>query len=169
MNKYVKFIIIPILLILILIVGLGFVNSYFGYQAYNKDIYRRFSKTLEESKNREIFIKELKFHCTNKNIKIKNVFVEKGYKWGEKSSKETQLINLNDTIAKNTPRLPYQVVVSFNESQKLGKVSVFSGGKYNKYSPFIPIMENSFNDTLKFKLMLNNKKAGNLLVWDDKK
>ncbi|WP_299190466.1 hypothetical protein [uncultured Aquimarina sp.] len=154
------------LIIIFVFNSLGYINSYFGYQAYNKDIHRRFSKSIEVSKNREVFIKELKYQSTNKNIKIESVFMEKGYRWGEKSSKETQLINPSDTIAKNTPSLPFQVVVSFNDTQGLGKVSVFSGGKYNKYSPFIPILENKINDTLKFKALLNNKKVDTLLVWD---
>lgn len=161
MNKKSIVLIISIIIILLF---LGYLNSYVGYYGYNKDTIRRYSKSLSESKERETFIKEVNFLVEPDTLEIKEVFIEKGFYWGS-SSEETRFLNENDTIESNQANLQYQVVGTYDKVQENGEMAVFSGGDYNKYSPHIPIVKTEINDTLTFKVILNNKYSGVIKVW----
>ncbi len=110
----------PILTILGIAIGiyfiLGFVNSIFGWYGYEKWKYRRETRgDLTESKDRNVFIKNLEFELTPKNDSLKfNAFIEKGFTFGKHSSKQTDLI-------KSKTDFPYQV--SFSQKDTLNKVS----------------------------------------------
>ncbi|TSE08127.1 hypothetical protein [Aquimarina algiphila] len=164
MRKFRSIIIVSIIILIVAIIGLGYFNSYIGYHGYNKDTYRRFSETIKESKERKVFIKKLNYNTKADNVEILDVFIEKGYRWGN-SSDETAKLEQDDSLARNTPELPFQVVVSFKKDQKNGKLSVFSGGEYNKYSPFIPIDSDILKDTVSFNLILENKHVGKVKAW----
>ncbi|WP_109434968.1 MULTISPECIES: hypothetical protein [Aquimarina] len=167
MRKFRGIIIVSIIILIVAIIGLGYFNSYIGYHGYNKDSYRRFSKTVRESKERKVFIKKLNYKANTDSVEILNVFIEKGYRW-RNSSDEIVKLEKDDSLVRNTPKLPFQVVVSFKKDQKFGKLSVFSGEKYNKYSPFIPIERNVLTDTVSFNLILENRNVGKVKAWENK-
>lgn len=107
--------------VIVLYMGIGYVNSYVGYYGYEKDKYRRFSKSKEESLNRKVFIKNLNYSIDSVNID--NIFLERAYKWGS-SSQETYPLTEKDTFKNNNPLDPYQIVISFEEDQRGNKIFI---------------------------------------------
>ncbi len=144
---------------IVVFIVIGYYNSYIGYYGYNKDKIRRFSETKVESLKRGTFVKELHFKIDS--VKINNVFIEKGFKWGD-SDEETKLLTLKDTYKVNKPYLPFQLIVSFNKKQKGMEI-------------FIPINDSllktsKLKDTLFIKVYivdtLNNSNRNKVLkIW----
>jgi hypothetical protein len=152
-----------------LYLGLGYLSSYIGYYGYNKDKFRRFSETIEESKNRGVFIKCLCFSVNPDSFKINSVYIEKGFRWGS-SLEETMELDINDTIKGNRIELPSQVVVSFPKTQFQGIIRIGSENERLYYSPYIPINSIMIKDTIYFHLIyitdVGKSFGGILKVWE---
>jgi len=140
---------------------MGYINAYMGYYGYNKDKFRRYSTTLNESVERNVFIAKLNF-ASIENVNIDNVYIEKAYKWGS-SYKETKELLLKDTFdVDNKPYLPYQIIIEFKEEQK-------------KYLIYIPnnrkaIEKKYINDTIIYKVFIRDfnsqlVKEDTLKIW----
>ena len=147
--------------IIILYLLMGYINSYFGYFGYNKDKFRRYSDTIEESIDRNVFVKKLNFRGLNR-VQINDVFIEKGYRWGI-SDKQTKSLLENDNLD-NKSCLTYQIIIDFDEMQ-------------NKKLIYIPnnrmlIDKSELIDTLTFEMYVrdvNNKliEVDTLKIWQD--
>jgi len=142
MNKkksFIKYLFIISLLLIIFYFLVGYVSSYIGYFVYNKHNIRRYTSSLIESKERNVFVKKLNYSICN-DIEIKNVFIEKGFRWGS-SDKKTK-------VFKDSLNFPYQIIFDYKEKQ----------GKYLVYIPDNRklIKNKSINDTLQFKIYLRD-------------
>ena len=112
---------LKILTILLIIaftgLSLSLINNYFGWYAYKKWTHRGGTTSISESKQRNVFIKQLEYKITDSenlyNFKFKPYF-EKGFKYGVHTSDETRVIkfssfpinlsferNKNDSISLN--------------------------------------------------------------------
>lgn len=100
---------------------LWFLNYYVGYLGYNKHKYRRFSKTLSESKSRNTFIKELRFET--QKFKINSVFIEKAYRYGYNYS-STKLLTKYDKFEDNNTDSLYQLIIAFDKIQNNNEIFV---------------------------------------------
>jgi hypothetical protein len=157
--KTIKYILIGILLLIFLYYVFGYINSYIGYYGYNKEKIRRYSITLNESKKRNTFIGSAKFNQVTSDIN--NVFIEKGYKWGNSDGK-TIILSYSDTFRNNNPSLPYQLIVEYKESQNGNLVYIPQNRMLLK--------EDKLRDTLIFKIFIrdsanNLKKIDTLKIW----
>lgn len=109
---------IPILIgIFIAVAGciaLGYLSSYIGWYGYRKWEYRVATTSIEDSKKRGVFVKELKFSVDSFPGSIGSFipYIEKGFKYGHDSSEETvPLIGSN---------YPYQLSFDYKRSAKMG-------------------------------------------------
>jgi hypothetical protein len=151
-NRVVKRLLIPVASLVILsltaFIFLGYLSSSIGYYGYNKDKYRRYSRSKKESLQREVFIKELNFEVESVNVDA--VFIEKAFKWGD-SSKETELLKLSDTVyEENYPNSPYQIIIDYQKVQK----------NYNVFIPdnSIVLNKSSLEDTIKTEVYIRDSR-----------
>ena len=139
---------------------LGYYNSYIGYFGYNKDKCRRFSDSKEESIKRGVFLTDVHFKVDS--VAIENVFIEKGFRWGN-SDEETILLKNVDTFYKeNKPDYPFQIVISFKEKQN----NCFIAIPFNR----TVLKINHLKDTLKTIVYINDSSHNpigekKLLLW----
>lgn len=157
--KSIKYILISVLLFIFLYYVFGYINSYFGYYGYNKDKIRRYSITLNESKKRNTFIGSAKFNQITSDVN--NIFIEKGYKWGN-SEEKTVFLSPSDTFRNNNPSLPYQLIVEYKERQNGNLVYI----PQNR----LLLKEDKLKDTLVFEIFIrdgknNLKKIDTLKIW----
>jgi len=89
-----KNIILWLLSIVITFLLIGFISNYIGWYGYKKWEHRVSSKSIDESKKRNVFVKDLNYKIDSTNLDNFNFafFIEKGYKFGKHSSKETKVV-----------------------------------------------------------------------------
>ena len=111
---------------------------------------RRSSNTIEDSKNREVFVKNLPFKTSDTKYDNKILFfLEEGYRWGYLSYKDTRELKEKEKIC--------QVVGKFNgikhKDSAFGDTIIASNDYYalNKNLP----VNCKFKDTLYFFLIVN--------------
>lgn len=115
MKKKIMILLSIIFLGIIFYYFFGVVSSSIGWYGYGKWKYRVGTTSILESKKRNVFVKELNYKIIDSS-NLKNFYfkpyIEKGFKYGFNSSKETRIINsstypynisyernLNDSIA----------------------------------------------------------------------
>lgn len=162
-SNIAKGIAIAVAICLLLYLGLGYLNSYIGYYGYNKHLHRRFSETIEESKERGRFVKEVAFVTIPDTLGIEHVFIERGYRWGSSSRKTRDL---------ETTAFPYQVAVSWPESINGEPVRVVLTNSSHGKSYFEPIADTTLLDTLVFNVLCHscnqNGLYGKIIVLPNK-
>lgn len=131
---------------------------------------RRASISIEESKTRKVFIKKLKFKMNNSKLENRiDFFLEKGYKWGYLSSKNTRTNEIKDNDS-------CQVVgiykSKFKSKGAFGDTLLISNDYYT-INKNIPVDCNQMNDTLKFYLVVNRSMykidtISKISVWNSK-
>ncbi len=146
-SSMLKAIAIVVLIGTVLIIGMGYLNSYIGYYGYNKHLYRRFSHTIEESKLRGVFVKEITFITEPDSLAIQHVFIERGYRWGS-SYKKTRDLDPNGRAA----AYPYQVVVSNPDSLNGEPIRIVLTSSVHGKQYFEPIADIELPDTIKFNV-----------------
>ena len=106
MKPVFKYSLIAIGIVGLLYLGIGYLSSYLGWYGYEKWIYRKASQSIEESKERGVFRTALHFKVEGSTDGLEGFepFIEKGFKWGRHSSRETRDLGNSD--------YPYQL--SFN-------------------------------------------------------
>ncbi len=111
---------------------------------------RRSSSTMEDSKNRDVFLKKLPFKASNPKYDQQiSFFLERGYKWGYLSYKSTRKLNEKEKTC--------QVVGKFNSINQVnsdfGETLIVLNDYYtlNKNYP----VDCVFKDTLYFFLVVN--------------
>ena len=121
---------LPLIILIGFLIYLIFpaINNYFGWYGYKYWTFRVHSQNISESKQRKIFVKELKYKFVD-SIQMNGFyfkpFIEKGFKFGKHSMQETYPIknskypyNLNFEWGKN----PY----SIKDKNKMNEsISVF--------------------------------------------
>ena len=113
MNKTLKWALSIILLLLLGYFGLGYLSSYIGWYGYKKWKYRVATQNILESKQRNVFVKELNYKIDSFPDTLTNfhVYIEKGFKYGHNSSSETVLLTNSN--------FPYQLSFLYNINNEL--------------------------------------------------
>jgi hypothetical protein len=142
--------------------GLGYLNSYFGWYGYEKWKYRVSTGSIEESKRRGVFVKELHFEIDSFPGTIENfhAYIEKGFHYGHESEDQT------------TPLLgskyPYQLSFNFHATSKLGIYT--TEAELNKFDSSNIVRGYlkfpNLKDTIKFYLNGENVSSGIIKVWE---
>jgi hypothetical protein len=111
-NQIIKRFSIVVLSIVIAYIAFGYVNSYFGWYGYKKWLYRKQSDSIEDSKRRGVFVKELHFKVDSfqRNMDWFKPYLERGFRWGHESSQETDLL-ITD--------YPYQIAFENNVKESI--------------------------------------------------
>ncbi len=114
MRKTYKLIAIAIMVIVAGYFALGYLSSYVGWYGYKKWQYRVATTSIEDSKKRGVFVKELKFTVDSFSGSIGDFrpYIEKGFKYGHHSSEKTESLTGSN--------YPYQLSFNFNSSSKMG-------------------------------------------------
>lgn len=89
-------------------------SSYLGWYGYEKWMYRVGSDSIEEAKQRGVFVKELNFQVEGYSGELHGFtpFIEKGYRYGYHISEETvPLTNSN---------YPYQLSFQYKRNKGFG-------------------------------------------------
>lgn len=120
-----------------------------GYYSYNKDKGRRFTSNRTESIKRKVFLKDLNYN-TDIDV-IKNIYVERAYRWGS-SMEDTRILTMKDTFyADNEPNKPYQIVIDYfkyyNHDSDIVAVNPFR----------IILSDFTLMDTIEVKVYIRNK------------
>lgn len=161
MNK--KALNILILLSIALAVLIIFSSTIFGWYGYEKWKYRRDTYgDVQESKDRNVFVKKLNFYS---NVEIDNFkcYIEKGYWFGKNS--------MNDTDFKFT-KFPYQISfngIGNNRYLQISNTNVFDSITNEDFQrPNIYLVNRELKDTLILKIMgyKNRDSIGYIKIWD---
>ncbi len=91
MIKVVKFFVIGSIVLVVGYYILGFASSYIGWYGYKKWKYRVGTSSIEESRKRGVFEKELNFQVDSFAGSLGDFkpYIERGFRYGNHSSKET--------------------------------------------------------------------------------
>ncbi len=151
-----------LLILLSLYASWSLLNHYYGYIAYGDHLIRHYSESVEESIDRNVFIKKLNY-TIDSDIKIQDIFLEKGYRWGVLSSSQTRKLENNNSQYNNHIDQPFQIVVLFNKEQ-------------NNHLVYIPnsfktVSQQSVLDTIIYDVYIrdlsrNLVKKTTLRVWE---
>ena len=139
----------------------GYISNAVGWYGYKKNQNRRASINQEESIARGVFIKSLKYRIVGTPYRLKSfdVFLEKGFKYGSRSAKETlPLIGSNFPYQLRFIKQPapnITIAVAENELNKFDSSSI-SGGYLR-----LPHL----TDTIRL-LILSKGVIGEIKVWE---
>lgn len=156
--KYLK----VIILLAVVLFALGYLNSYFGWYGYEKWKYRVSTGSIEESKRRGVFVKELHFEIDSFAGKIENLhaYIEKGFHYGHESEYQTAPLLGS--------KYPYQLSFNFQETSKLRiyiteeELNKFDSSNVNRGYLKSP----DIKDTIRFYLAGENQSSGVIKVWE---
>lgn len=92
MKKIIKYSVVALIILGSMFFALGYLSSFVGWYGYKKWRYRTASQSIKESKERRVFVKALHYKVEGYTGKLGNFepFIEKGFKFGYHSSKETR-------------------------------------------------------------------------------
>lgn len=148
MNKYFK---IGFVIFVIVILIYFFSNIYFGWYGYEKWKYRRSTRgNIIESKERNIYVKKLRYIVNPQNLKYKfNCYIEKGYTFGHYSMYDTQVVT-------NT-KFPFQVSVSQLDTINDIYFSINKKSKVDSMDSYVVYLnKNYLKDTIYVDVIKNN-------------
>jgi hypothetical protein len=161
MKRWIKF---SLIFLSVLVAGyffLGYLSSFVGWYGYKKWRYRTSTISVDESKSRKVFVKELNFRISGFGDTVDNfhAYIEKGFRYGYHSSEVTRLLT--------NSKYPYQLSFNFHprpnitvfiKSDNLVKFdSSNSSWGYLKY-PFL-------KDTIELEIHEEGTKSGKIDVW----
>lgn len=114
MKKFIKPILIFVLILTVAYYGLGYINSYFGWYSRKSWTQRKGSTDINEAKNRGVFIKQLNFSVEGYSGNLYDFvpFIEKAYTWGHHTSEET--------VPWTNTNYPYQISFSYKRTSNFG-------------------------------------------------
>jgi hypothetical protein len=96
--------------------GLGYINSYVGWDSHEHYKDRKGSMDIQESKKRGVFVKELNFEVVGYSGDLNGFkpFIEKAFTWGYRTSEET--------VPWTNTEYPYRLIFNYSPTPE---VSVF--------------------------------------------
>lgn len=99
----------------LLVIGLGYVSSLLGRYGYKKWKHRASTQSIEESKARGVFIREVHYRVDSFNGPLGKFkpYIEQGLRYGRHSSKQTMPLELTS--------YPYQLSFSY---RPMGNVTI---------------------------------------------
>lgn len=141
--------------------AIGYSSSFFGWYGYKKWENRASTLSIEESKERGVFVKELDYKIDSFSGALKNFkpYIEKGFKYGYHSSKETRdLINSQYPYQLSFNYRPTENVTILIRSDELKKFdSSNNSWGYLKYP--------NLKDTIILDIGGDGIHSGNVKVW----
>jgi hypothetical protein len=163
MKKGFKYLIIGTVSVLLFVyIFLPYASSYIGWYGYSKWKYRHRTDSIQTSKNRNVFVKQLNYEIVGsagyKNFRF-TPYLEKGFKYSKHSSEDTRIIH-NSSYPYNIcyeRNLNDSIVLRFNEDsvKKLDSSDVVWG--YSK-TPYL-------KDTLMLIIEGQQKHTGLIKIW----
>jgi hypothetical protein len=97
MKSKNKIILMIVSFVIVALIIITMVNSYFGWYGYEKWKERRATYgNKAEAIERNIFVKDLQFLSSNNTDSTFNVYIEKGFKYGYHNSESTRMLE-NDS------------------------------------------------------------------------
>lgn len=163
MKKSIGIIFLLIIVIVILVTQLfPHISNFVGWYGYKVWKNRSKTESIEESKNRKVFVRELNYKVTysgNLNGFHFKPYLEKGFRVSNKSMKDTHIIN-------NT-NFPYNISFERNKKDSIAiyyrkedekKLDSFDG--YWGY-----LKKNYLKDTLYLKIDGENNHHGVIKIW----
>ncbi len=126
-SKIYRLIILVLAVLLVLAIYFFVKTNGKGFYMWSKALSQ--SKTIEESKSREVFIFELDYEIHPDTIKINDgvhFFLEKGFRYGENS------INVTDSLLPSD-NFKYQTVTEFQKEKKVFKEAYRSVGGGSRF------------------------------------
>jgi len=148
-----------------------------GYKLGGEEGY---SKSLQESKNRNSFIKSLQFKITPEKMKSKiklNFFIERAFNYGDKSIFETKIIEGNYQLVFSRCNIPCEEKkdCNYNCKEKSNRINDTIILLKNSSSSRLNLDNSFLRDTVTYDLIYNYK-VGNMIkrvdtigeikVWD---
>jgi hypothetical protein len=162
MRKEYMILIIGILILVLGYFLLGYISSYIGWYGYKKWRYRVATASIEESKKRRVFIKELHYEVDSFQGTLKDFrpYIEKGFKYGRHTSEETVPL-------KNTNYL-YQLSFNFPPT---GEISLhIKKDQLEKFdsSDLVRgyLKSPNLSDTIIVNINAENNKTGIIRIWE---
>ena len=113
MKPFFKWTLIVGVIVLVGYFVLWFLSTYLGWYGYEQWKYRHGTTSIEEAKERGIFVKELNFSVQNYSGDLYNFkpYIEKGFAYGNHSSEVTVPIKTG---------FPYQLSFDYKNHQGFG-------------------------------------------------
>lgn len=157
--KATKIIMILLTFFVIIYFLIGYLSSYIGWYGYKKWEKRKHSTSIEESIARKVFVKKLNyqidsFYGTPFRFEI---FIEKGFKWGYHSSKQTEVLN--------SSKYPFQLNYNYRPNQfvtvsiRKDQIKKFDSAGGVLAKPFL-------SDTVVLEIGGEGIKSGTIKIWN---
>ncbi|MFJ1426532.1 hypothetical protein ACILD6_09390 [Capnocytophaga canimorsus] len=139
-------------------------NGYF-FARGEQGLYYELGYPPTESVNRNVFVKKMNFITEPDSLmsyfnkKDTIFYVERGYKWGKKTSKETRVLSENQT------KYPYQIIT---QKMNIGQGKYFEFPYNKQYNLniqdsiltfFSVALRKAENDTIKFEMILRDENS----------
>lgn len=156
MKKHIYNILAFLLFVSGMIYLVGHISSWVGWYGYEKWKNRKYSNSINESKHRGVFVKELNFKIENTSGRVFpfEVFIEKAYKYGRHTSEET--------VVETHSSFPFQISFPYRPNDSIS-VRVkedypmqFDSAGYSLKQPRLP-------DTILLEIL--GQDSGVIKVW----
>lgn len=139
-----------IITLIILIGGSIYLWSFISKLGYKIGGRRGYSKSITDSQKRKVFIKTLGYEFKPNYLKIDGfkVYIEKGFKYGEKSYKTTDSLGVD--------KYPYQLVLTRkNKWEKFGDTIISFNDDIDNLRKYKVIEKPTIRDTLYLSVLIN--------------
>lgn len=164
MKENPNIILVVLFSVALLILGIGYLSNYIGWNGYRKWEHRVATDSKEESEKRGVFIKELSFKIDSFSgdpFEFKP-YIEKGFRFSKKSSEET--------IPITGSQFPFQL--SFNSRPTKQLNILIRDDQLTKFdssdASWGYLKEPALHDTIILIIGGENIKSGIIKVWDGK-
>lgn len=157
-NKYFKIIILVFIMSFIIFWAIGYISSYIGWYGYEKWKDRKHSVSVEESISRNVFVKRMMYKIENysgDHFEFEP-FIERGFKWGHNTSKETILLT--------TSEFPYQLSYNYRPTKEI-TLLILEGQSYKFDSANRYLKKPILSDTILLMIGGKNNTSGVIKVW----
>nr|WP_315029310.1 hypothetical protein [uncultured Chryseobacterium sp.] len=162
MKRGIKLVISTVAICIFFYYALGYFSSFVGWYGYQKWKYRRRTDSIETSKERKIFVKELQYKIVDStNLKgfYFKPYIEKGFRYGYHSMEETKI----DRFTQYPYNLSYErnkrdlitLDIYEEDKEKLDSSDIVWG--YLK-TPYL-------RDTIRIKIEGPGRQKGTIKIW----
>ncbi|WP_343659406.1 hypothetical protein [Chryseobacterium sp.] len=162
MKKGIIIFIIIILFSMLFYYAFGVFSSSVGWYGYQKWKYRVHTSNIEKSKQRKVFVRELKYKIVDSaNLKgfYFKPYIEKGFRYGHHSMEETRI----DTYTK----YPYNLNYERNKNDSIS-LDIFPEDKKKLDSSDVVwgyLKQSYLQDTIRIKINGVGNEKGIIKIW----
>jgi hypothetical protein len=150
-----------VVILILLFIGYGYISSLTGWYGYKKWQHRVASIDVDESKQRKVLVQILNYKMSNSDMRVPNFtpFIEKGFRYGLHTSKETRPLEKSD--------YPYQLSFNYRPTEEMtiliGKSELQKFDSTNLSWGYLrmPLLK----DTIFLDVYQFGKNIGSIAVW----